>query len=130
MMLAILAAAVIHLPRPVYGDFQHNGLIEVAEVVPSVRGKFNLVIRRGRRGPVIGVIEIIDAAYVSNLYVTKARPGRRETWCGKGGGGDDDPCPSKYVTVRRDTLDFGMSESSESVAIWDGRRFEVVLLSD
>lgn len=128
MILALLAAAAINLPAPVRGDFDHDGKPDVAEVVAAPGGKFNLVVRRGA-GPV-EVVDTFDVKAVANLYVTKAKPGRYQTWCGKGGGADKDPCPRRSVVLSGDTLDYGAEEASELVAVWTGKRFEVVPLSD
>jgi len=57
-------------------------------------------------------------------------PGTCETACGKGIGSADTPCPERSVTLDRPTLEFGMEEASQAVAIWDGLRFRVVWLSD
>jgi len=126
----LLAGAITGLPAPVRGDFDHDGKIDVAEIVPAANGRFDLVIRRGAAGHPVSVIASYNASQLANLYVTTAKPGHWRTWCGKGGGADSDPCPRASVTLKGDTLDFGMKEASESVAIWTGQRFEVVLLSD
>lgn len=130
MFLAMLAAAAVHLPHPVRGDFDHDGRPDVAEVVAAPGGQYRLIVRRGAPGHPVAVIATFAAAELANLYVDTARPGRWPTWCGKGGGAGNTPCPRKSVTLKGDTLDFGMTEASESVAIWTGQRFEVVLLSD
>lgn len=130
MIAAILAAAALHLPAPVRGDFDHDGRSDTAEVVATLGGRFELIIRRGARGHPTAVIATFHAADLPDLYVTKATPGRWKTWCGKGGGSDDQPCPRTYVVLKGETLDFGIQEASESVALWTGKRFEIVRLSD
>jgi hypothetical protein len=127
----VLAAASLlaqPLPHPIRGDFDHDGKPDVAKVVPAARGRYQLVVVRGARGHPVSVVETFDD--IGSLYLVKARPGRWKTWCGKGGGNENDPCPRTWVTLRGDTLDFGVEEATESVAIWNGKRFEVVLLSD
>jgi len=126
----ILAAALMHLPAPVRGDFDHDGKPDVAQVVPAPHGLYQLVIKRGAKGHPVSVIGTFTHHDLSHLFVTTARPGRWRTWCGKGGGNDGDPCPYRGVRLRGDTLDFGMAESTESVVLWNGKRFEVVLISD
>ena len=126
----LLAAAIARVPPPVHGDFHHDGKPDVAEVVSSRHGVYRLIIRRAAPGHPISIIETFSSDRLPNLYVTTERPGRWRTWCGKGGRSDADPCPQKSVTLRGDTLAFGMKEASESVAIWTGHKFRVVLLSD
>jgi hypothetical protein len=126
----VLATAIANLPPPVRGDFDHDGKTDVAEVVAGKDGVYRLVVRRSDRRRSVALIQEFDGRELTNLYLDTARPGRWRTWCGKGGGSDSDPCPHKTVMLRGDTLSFGMKEASESIAIWNGRRFEVVLLSD
>jgi hypothetical protein len=131
MLAAVLiAVAIARLPAPIHGDFDHDGKLDVAEIVARRDGSYQLVIRRSDRARSVSLIETISANELPSYYVTKGRAGHYRTWCGKGGGSDDDSCPRKSVTLRGDILTFGMQEASESVAIWTGKRFEVVLLSD
>ncbi len=127
---ALLAVVVAHAPAQVRGDFDHDGKPDVAEFVAGAQGSYWLVVRRGGPGHTVSLIATFTREELPNLYVTTAKPGRWSTWCGKGGGSDTEPCPRKFVQLRGETLDFGMKESTESVAIWNGKRFEVVLLSD
>jgi len=130
MLAAIsLALAVVGLPHPIRADFDHDGKADIAEVV-AAKGRYQLVIRRGAAPGAPVVLDTFDRNAVRRLYIEKSDPGRWQTWCGKGGGTATEPCPHDYVILRGDTLAFGMEEASMSVAIWNGRRFDVVLLSD
>ncbi len=126
----ILASAVMSLPAAVRGDFDHDGKPDVAEVMARHDGAYQLVIHRSDPRRSVAVITTLSGSELANFFVSKGRPGHYRTWCGKGGGQDGDPCPRKSVTLRGDTLTFGTEEASESVALWTGRGFEVVLLSD
>ncbi len=125
-----LAASISALPNPVRGDFDHDGKLDIAEIVHVRPDAFQLVVRFGGKKRSAAVIESFNTQDLHDFYLAKARPGRWMTWCGKGGGEDGDPCPEIAVRLRGDTLSFGAVEASESVAIWDGRKFRVVLLSD
>ena len=126
----IMAAAIARVPAPVRGDFDHDGKPDVAEIASGPRGNYRLIVRRGAAGHPVSIVTTFTRQELANLYLTKAKPGRWQTWCGKGGGNEGDPCPRTSVQLRGDTLDFGTEESTEFVAIWTGRRFEVVQLSD
>jgi hypothetical protein len=131
MLAAVLAAAAVAgAPPSVRGDFDRDGKVDVAEFVAAQDGDFRLVIRPGDRRRPMAVIETVNRAALGDIYLEKAKPGRYRTWCGKGGGGEGDPCPVKAVRLRGAVLSFGKREASQSVVIWNGRRFEVVLLSD
>jgi len=132
MVLAaiMLAAAIAKLPAPVRGDFDQDGKPDLAEILPRRDGSYELIIRRSNPARSVAVIASLSAGELRYFFVAKGRAGRYRTWCGKGGGSDDDPCPRKAVVLRGDTLTFGTQEASESVALWTGKRFEVVLLSD
>ena len=126
----IMAAVVAQVPATVRGDFDHDGKQDVAEIVPGPRGVYRLIVRRGAAGHPVALVTTFKRQDLVNLYLTTAKPGRWPTWCGKGGGAIDDPCPRRFVRLRGDTLDVGTEESTEFVALWTGRRFEVVQLSD
>jgi hypothetical protein len=130
-MLAALAmaAAVAHFPAPIRGDFDHDGKPDVAAVVAGPKGGYRLIVHRGAVGHPVSIVTTFTRNELPD-FLTSAKPGRWETWCGKGGGNDRDPCPRRFVRLRGDTLDFGHAESTEFVAIWTGRGFEVVQLSD
>jgi hypothetical protein len=130
-MLAALAAALTlsALPAPFRGDFDHDGKPDVALVV-RFHGQYRLIVRRGARPRRSIFLATFDQDAIGKLFLDKASPGRRRTWCGKGGGKENDPCPREWVRLSGDTLGFGMQEASYSVALWTGRRFEQVLLSD
>jgi hypothetical protein len=126
----LLSSVIAGAPAPVRGDFDHDGRSDVAQIIASNDGKYRLVVRHGDVRRSTSVIQVFERSALPNLYVGRAKPGRWKTWCGKGGGNEGDPCPRESVVLHGDTLDFGMSEASESVAIWNGRSFDVVLLSD
>jgi len=127
MMVTLMFAAV--LAMPVRGDFDHDGKLDIAELRAAPSGKTRLVIRRGG-GPTSTVVQTFPNDWAARLYLDKAKPGIWKTWCGKGGGDDKTPCSRATVRLSGDTLGFGVEESSYSVVIWNGRRFEVVVLSD
>ena len=130
MIVAIIAAAIVaHLPAPIFGDFRHDGHRERAEVIRRPKGGYSLVVsREGQGGGRADVIFSMKSA--RDFYVDRAKPGHYRTACGKGYGPDQDHCTLEAVDLKGDTLDFGFSESSEAVAMWTGRRFEVVWISD
>lgn len=125
-----LAAVLASTPAPVRGDFDHDGKPDSAHIVRWKPGLYHLVIRRGAPGHPVAVIDTIKEEDLFNLFLTRAKPGRWQTWCGKGGDEGDGPCRRKSVQLHGDTLAYGTKESSEAVALWTGRRFEVVWLSD
>jgi hypothetical protein len=127
-MFALLPAlAVAPTPHLLRGDFDHDGKPDVAEISAAPGGGYDLVVRLGasKDRPLL----IRHFADVRNLYLTKARAGRWRTWCGKGGGSTNDPCPRQWVRLYGDTLSFGTEETTEYVAIWTDGKFEVVQLS-
>jgi hypothetical protein len=113
----------------VRGDFDHDEKPDLAEVVPNGQGAWRLVIRRGAAGHPTPTITELSADELAN-FVTKAKPGRWRTWCGKGGDMEDDQPCEPVVRLRGDTLDFGTEEASEAVAICTGKQFRIVWLSD
>lgn len=114
------------LQDQVRGDFDHDGKQDLALFVPR-DGGFDLRIRLASGGPDI-TLEHFDR--LDNIYIEKAAPGTYKTWCGKGGGADDDPCPATELTLTGDVLAFGAEESSQVVAVWDGKAFQITLMSD
>jgi len=130
MLMALALASVGSSgPSPVQGDFDHDGTMDVAEIIKE-GGRYELVIRSGARHHRTFVVDRFEENDLANLYLTKKDPGRWQTWCGKGGDIGDGPCVLKSILVRNDTLAFGTEESSEAVAIWTGTGFQVVWLSD
>jgi hypothetical protein len=127
MLAAVFAAAAFALPAPVDGDFDHDGRLDQAEIVRTGFG-YSLVVRRAAdpRHPAV----VYSTPRLGDFYLAKAKPGRWRTACGKGYGPGQDRCLRKTIRLAGDTLDFGVRESSEAVAIWTGRRFEVVWISD
>ena len=118
------------LPSPVNGDFDRDGRKDVAQFVLSRGGTYTLVIRRGAGGRPVVIADGFQLSRMSDVFIAKADPGHWETWCGKGGGSDDEPCPRKYVNLKGGELVFGIQEATESVVLWTGKRFAVVLISD
>ncbi|MBY0582329.1 MAG: hypothetical protein K2P68_05340 [Sphingomonas sp.] len=131
-MLSIffLSAIVVDLPHPVRGDFDHDGKIDVAQIVPGRANDYQLVIKSGDRAHSIYVIDKIKRDAVSNVFLAKMMRGRWTTWCGKGGGEEGEPCPRRSLTIRADALTYGTKEASQAVALWTGGHFEVVWLDD
>jgi hypothetical protein len=131
MLAAVVVAAVVaHMPPPVRGDFDHDGRPDVAEIVPFRPGVYHLVIWLGAPHHPVFVVDTLKQEELAGFFLDKAKPGRWRTWCGKGGDAGDGPCHRASVRLRGDTLAYGTKESSEAVAIWTGRRFEAVWLSD
>ncbi len=125
--LVLLTVSALSLPASVRGDFDRDGKPDIARV-EKVGKTYAVVVRSsGHRY----VIEPVRASDLRSLYLDKARAGRWRTWCGKGGDiGDGVPCRTKSVRIRGDVLAFGTKESSEAVAIWTGKGFDVIWLSD
>ena len=127
-MIASLAAAAMLAKLPVLtGDFDHDGRPDRAELRKR-GGGYELIVTRASapRHPHV----VFSMKRLGDFYLDKARPGRWKTACGKGYGPDEGHCTHRFVTLRGDTLDFGFKESSEAVALWTGKRFETVWLSD
>jgi len=125
-----LAAVIANAPRPVRGDFDHDGKPDVAEVVPWRKGVYHLIIRRGARGHPVSVIDEISQDNLGDLFLAKKLPGRWETWCGIAGDEGGPPCGPKSIRLHGETLAFGTTDASEAVVIWNGRRFEIIWLDD
>jgi hypothetical protein len=129
MFLAIaIAAAVYALPPKVRGDFDHDGKMDLAEIV-KIGGTYKVVVRPGSHPQSIVVVETLGHLD-GDFFLDTARAGRWKTWCGKGGGSDHEPCPRTAVVLKGGDLTFGRKEASEWVAIWTGKRYQTVLLSD
>ncbi len=129
IVAALLAAVIAHLPPPIRGDFDHDGRMDRAELQLQHGGRYRLLVWRGARP---GRPETVDTDFdaASDIFLTKAKPGRWKTACGKGYGPDQVTCTRKFVRLTGDTIDFGVRESSEIVALWTGHRFEAVWISD
>jgi hypothetical protein len=128
MILGMLLAAT-SIIQSISGDFDHDGKRDQASIVR--RGnRLDIVIRRAIAPNVPIILDHFDAPMV-DVFITKASPGRWKTACAKGYDlGGSQPCRRRYVTVRGDVLDFGVRESADSIALWNGLRFEVVPMSD
>jgi hypothetical protein len=126
----ILAAALSGLPAPITGDFDFDGRPDLAAFVQTPGGGQEIIIRRGAAGHPSVVVERYDPPGVNDPFLDTAKSGRFETWCGKGGGSDDEPCARTFVDLRGGELMFGNKEASASVVIWTGEAFDAVLISD
>ena len=119
-------------PTIARGDFDRDGLRDTARVVLDADGHYRVVVLPGakRRPPVV----VYDfGRFRGDYFVARGRPGHYETACHKGYGPDardDRPCAHAYVVLTGDVLSFGVAESSEAVALWTGRSYEVVWISD
>ena len=127
-MIALILAATAHLAS-MTGDFDHDGRRDMARIV-AVDGQYALRVTRGAdpRHPI--TVWTLGRGQPGNVFVNTTRAGRFQTACGKGEGGDSDPCPRTWVMLKDGDLSFGYPEASESVAQWNGRRFVVDWLSD
>lgn len=123
----VLASVLTAMPKPVRGDFDHDGRTDVAEVLAKRAGGFILVVSRAAD---LSKLEIVDILHtVMNFYLDKQEPGELSTTCGKGIGRDKE-CLVPLVTLSGDTLAFGSEEASRAVAIWNGKNFVVEWVSD
>lgn len=128
-MLATFAAlAALNLGAPLHGDFDADGKADVARVVKAASGDLRIQVWRGADPSRPILIGTYPAE--ADIFIDQAIAGRWPTACAKGHGLDIDPCPRKVVVTRGGELTFGVREASESVVVWDGRRFESVLVSD
>lgn len=131
MIVALaMAVAMSHLPPPVRGDFDRDGKPDTAQVVAGPEHTYRLVVTPGDPHRQPTTIDTFSEDELQGLKLGKERAGRLKTWCGKGGGVDDDPCPYRAVVLPGETLSYGTPWSSEWIAIWNGHRFERVLISD
>lgn len=64
------------------------------------------------------------------LRLSRLAAGTHPTACAKGAGPRDGRCVPQSVTSRGDTLQFGAAETAQAAAVWNGRTFAVVWLSD
>lgn len=115
------------MAQVVTGDFDRDGRPDFARMMPA-GASYNLVIFRATGAPP-DIVETIPAAQASNYFFELAKPGTYQTWCGKGGATDAEPCPARSLTLSGDVLAFGIPEAGDSVAVWDGRRFVTIRMS-
>ncbi len=128
-MIALLLAAASAF-APLKGDFDHDGRRDTAQIV-STGGQYVLRVTRGAdlRHPI--TIHDYGKAKPTRAFVDVSVAGRFKTACGKGYyGTETGRCSRDWVTLRAGDLSFGHAESSDAVALWNGKRFEVEWLSD
>lgn len=124
MMMTLLAGQAISQPA-VTGDFDRDGRPDSALIERSAAGKLSLIVRHGS-----GATSTVDADIgdATNFYFDRASPGQVATACA-------DPrasraaCPGTALPSG-DGLLFGTREASGAVALWTGKRFESVWISD
>lgn len=127
-MIPFLATALSLASLPsVAGDFDHDGKRDIAKVERTGEG-YQLVMRRGAKAarPLV----LMSMANPENFYLGKAQGGEFATACGKGYGARGTRCERPRVNLRGSELAFGYREASDGVAIWTGRRFDLVWLTD
>jgi hypothetical protein len=127
-MIALLLAATTAF-APLKGDFDHDGRPDTAQIVRAGDRYVLRVMRGADPGKPVTVWDL-GREKPLDIFVTTSRAGRFQTACGKGLGSNSDPCPHPWVMVKAGDLAFGTKESSEAVALWNGRRFDVEWLSD
>lgn len=97
----IIAAAVARIPAAIRGDLNHDGKPDVAEIAPGPRSGYRLIVHREAVGHPVSVVITLTHNTLPD-YLTTSKPGRWQTWCGKGGGNDGDPCPRSSIPERVD----------------------------
>lgn len=130
MIAALLMAAALGAPPPIWGDFDHDGRRDRAAFVRARNGDYKLVVWRAINPKRPVLVDAMGDSHGEDLYLTKAAHGRWRTACAKGYDLGPEQCRYMSVRVRGDVLDYGTKEASESLALWNGRRFEIVAISD
>ena len=124
------AAAVT--PVVARGDFDRDVLIDTASVIRGSDGHYRVVVKPGAKGG--RPVTVYDFGRgPGDYFVERDKPGRYETACHKGYGPDaheNQHCAYDFLVLRGAVFSFGVAESSEAVALWTGRRFKVVWISD
>jgi hypothetical protein len=117
------------LPPPaVHADFDGDHRIDSARVLADAKGGFRvIVVRSADPRHAVTIYRTRDAR---PPYLDTARPGTYRTACGKGYGPDEQHCRYRQITLTANTLMFGYSEASDAAAVWNGRRFDVVWITD
>lgn len=119
-------------PTTAHGDFDGDGVPDLARVVRDADRHYRVVVEPGSQ--VQRRIVVYDYGLRrADFYVSGSTPGRYETACHKGYGPDaheGQPCADNFVVLQGDVLSFGVSESSDAVALWTGRGFRVVWMTD
>jgi hypothetical protein len=128
MLAVLLAAATAALPAPASGDFDHDGVADVAAVVQRGDG-YALVVRPGG-GPAQVRVTTLKSKDLRGFYLGKAKAGVEATACAKDLGQATDLCAVRTVTLAGDTLEFGTAEASRAVALWADGQYRVVWLAD
>ncbi|WP_165185233.1 hypothetical protein [Caulobacter soli] len=127
-MIALLLAAAAAF-TPLKGDFDHDGRPDTARIVHA-GDRYVLRVIRGADPRKPATVWDLGRSKPPYPFVAAARAGRFQTACSKGLGRDATPCPRSWVTVKAGDLTFGNAETTEAVALWNGRRFDVEWLSD
>ncbi len=128
MLLHLLIALASGLQGPVQGDFDHDGLPDMARIGQSSANVYQLEITRGAAPGVLHRLPLAGRA-PDYLGLATARDGVA-TACGKGLGDRTQPCPTPNVDLRQGDLLFGYAESAEATALWDGGTFHIEWLTD
>ena len=125
--IALMTAATA-LPRPVQGDFDHDGKTDIARIVGTAKSGYSLIVERGAnsRQPET----VFQTRQLRGLFLDSARPGVYRTACDKKIGPDKVPCPIHHVRLDKRSLVFGYEEASSATIVWRRSRFVVVWLTD
>lgn len=118
LLLAVAAVSTMT------GDFDRDSHADRAFVRQT--GAMQEVVVRHRAGETI-VFRTRDAV---PLLLSRLAAGTHPAACAKGAGPRGRRCIPRSVTSRGDTLQFGAAETAQAAAIWNGRAFAVVWLSD
>jgi hypothetical protein len=128
-MIALMMAAATAF-APLSGDFDHDGRPDEAQIVAH-RGQYVLRVTRGADPGHPVTIWDYGKDRPRSAFVDTTRAGRFQTACGKGYyGRETGRCSRDWITLRKGDLSFGYQESSDAVAVWNGRRFDVEWMSD
>jgi hypothetical protein len=117
MLLAVAGTVVT-------GDFDDDGVLDRA-FVRSAGGQYHVVVS-GRTGETI--VHTVRAS--APPVLSKLQPGTYATACAKGAGARTAPCDARSITIVGDALQFGTPESSQAAALWSGRDYRIVWISD
>ncbi|MDB5704250.1 MAG: hypothetical protein JWN66_1366 [Sphingomonas bacterium] len=128
MLLIALAIFAPKMPALVRADFDGDGRMDIARVATDGRQGYRLIVTRAADPD--HPVTVHRMRSIRYFYIATARPGTYRSACDKGYGPDRAPCAYRRVRVTANTLSFGYRESSDAVAVWNKRRFDVVWLTD